>query len=191
MTAPWRDVTAAVALVAVAEVQVGGRELVSVALAGAYLLVGLASRRPLAVLVSVPVVLVVDALASGVLIEGVAAVLSLAWLGFVAGSRRPPITVALVGGAAAVALATVADQVTSGSFAPANDLLFYAAVVALPGSMGWLVTSRDLQVAQLRARTEQLELHRDVAVRSGRAVEAGSSGPLAWSPDNRMPCRPS
>ncbi len=169
----WRDPVAAGLLCVLAEAQVAGHPWVSVVLGLGYLLVGVAGARPELTLVALALLLLVDATAGGVLVGGVAAVLALGWVAFLAGRRQPPPARALAGVVVVTGLSVVADQVYSpGAFAPANDVVFYGVMLVLPGLVGWSIGSRSAQLAELTARTEELERRREAAVRFARAEEA-------------------
>ncbi len=172
MTSARRDALVAVALVLAAEAELHGRHPVSMVLALALGMVALAARRPLPVLVGVAVVLWVDALAGGGLVaDGVTALVAVAWLAFVAGSRVPPLRLGL-GVLGAVALLSVANQVSaSAQFSLVNDGVFFAVVVAGPALAGWLTGSRARQVEELGRRNRDLELRRATLVQVARADE--------------------
>jgi signal transduction histidine kinase len=126
-----------------------------------------------ALVVSVLAALLIDALAGGALIGGPVAALVLCGLGFVLGYFLSTFIVALSVGCISVLLACAADQVaTTGVFAPANDLVFYGALIGFPALIGGLMARRNAQIRLLRDRATELERHREGAVRSARADEA-------------------
>jgi signal transduction histidine kinase len=122
-------------------------------------------------LVAAGLALWVDALAGGRLAGDTWALLAVAALALGAGlAGRLPVV--LTAGAAVSVLLAVADQVGSpGRFALADDGVFYAVVVLGPVLAGWVVGSRNRQVAELGRRTDELERHRETSLSAARAVE--------------------
>ncbi|WP_375475408.1 histidine kinase [uncultured Jatrophihabitans sp.] len=128
-------------------------------------------RWLLPALVAVCAALWIDALAGGGLAGGAPAVVVVAALSLASGLRAPLLPLA-VAGAVSAALLSVADQVLEPTrFTLASDGVFYSVVVLAPALVGWLIGSRNRQVAELQERRRALEIRRGVAVRVARARE--------------------
>ncbi len=172
-----RDALVAVVLTMLAEVELlisdTGRGLMSFVFAAGFLLAAGVSRRPLLVLVSVSLLLWADGLAGGVIASDITvALVAVAWIGFVAGTRTRLVPL-LLAGVVGAGLLSIANQIESpGRFAIADDGVFYGVVVLGPVLAGWILGTRARQLTELRARNAELERRRETAVRLARVDEA-------------------
>ena len=122
-------------------------------------------------LVGVSVLLWIDALAGGGLAGAAPTLLLVAALAVLTGIGHQLIHLTIAALSSATLLA-VADQVHDGNrFSIASDGVFYAVVVVGPALAGWLIGSRNRQLAELRTRRQHLEARREVLVRGAVARE--------------------
>jgi signal transduction histidine kinase len=124
-----------------------------------------------AALVSVCVLLWIDALAGGGLAGAAPTLLLVAALAVLTGLGHRLVHLIIAASGSATLLA-VADQVRDANrFSIASEGIFYAVVVVGPALAGWLIGSRNRQLAELRTRRQHLGARREALVRAAVARE--------------------
>lgn len=170
MAIAGRDVWFAVAVLVCVQVELHGHSPLSAIIACGLLVTVVTRRWPLGVLVAACGLLLVDAVAGGILIgDLLTPLVSVASVAFIAGRRRSWVAL-IVAGAASAAILVVANQAADpGSFSIANDAVFFLLLILVPGTVGRLIDAR--QVEQLCQVTGSLERQRELTAQAARALE--------------------
>lgn len=133
--------------------------------------VALLHRHAFGVLLTLVVLLVLQAALGGGLLRSPAPLLAVALVACALGSLLQ-VRLSLLGWAIAAAGMTVANQLDPSTRASAlNDLVFFAGVVGAPIVLGHVLGARASQLRELDTRTKLLAASQDVAVAAARAEE--------------------